>query len=90
MSIAEHLYSHEQTREKLFSLLEEHILPGTNRNWDVGDGAVALASHHLKRCAILGFAPKRSYLLTPEDRLQSGGEPTRSKKKAWRAVARAL
>ena len=28
----QHLYSHEQTREKLFSLLEEHILPGTNRN----------------------------------------------------------
>ena len=28
----QHLYSHEETREKLFSLLEEHILPGTNRN----------------------------------------------------------
>ena len=28
----QHLYSHKQTREKLFSLLEEHILPGTNRN----------------------------------------------------------
>ena len=28
----QYLYSHEQTREKLFSLLEEHILPGTNRN----------------------------------------------------------
>ena len=28
----QHLYSHEKTREKLFSLLEEHILPGTNRN----------------------------------------------------------
>ena len=27
----QHLYSHEETREKLFSLLEEHILPGTNR-----------------------------------------------------------
>ena len=28
----QHLYSHEETREKLFSLLEEHIVPGTNRN----------------------------------------------------------
>ena len=28
----QHLYSHKQTRDKLFSLLEEHILPGTNRN----------------------------------------------------------
>ena len=28
----QHLYSHEETREKLFSLLEEHILPDTNRN----------------------------------------------------------
>ena len=28
----QHLYSHEETRDKLFSLLEEHILPGTNRN----------------------------------------------------------
>ena len=28
----QHLYSNEETREKLFSLLEEHILPGTNRN----------------------------------------------------------
>ena len=28
----QHLYSHQETREKLFSLLEEHILPGTNRN----------------------------------------------------------
>ena len=28
----QHLYSHKQTREKLFSLLDEHILPGTNRN----------------------------------------------------------
>ena len=28
----QHLYSHEETREKLFSLLEAHILPGTNRN----------------------------------------------------------
>ena len=28
----QHLYSHEETREKLFSRLEEHILPGTNRN----------------------------------------------------------
>ena len=28
----QHLYSHEETREKLFSLLEEYILPGTNRN----------------------------------------------------------
>ena len=28
----QHPYSHEETREKLFSLLEEHILPGTNRN----------------------------------------------------------
>ena len=28
----QHLYSHEQTREKLFSVLEEHIVPGTNRN----------------------------------------------------------
>ena len=28
----QHLYSHEETREKLFSLLDEHILPGTNRN----------------------------------------------------------
>ena len=28
----QHLYTHKQTREKLFSLLEEHILPGTNRN----------------------------------------------------------
>ena len=38
----QHLYSHEETREKLFSLLEEHILPGTNRNVGTsGDGAVA-------------------------------------------------
>ena len=28
----QHLYSHEETREKLFSVLEEHTLPGTNRN----------------------------------------------------------
>ena len=28
----QHLYSQEETREKLFSLLEEHILPDTNRN----------------------------------------------------------
>ena len=28
----QHLYSHKQTRDKLFSLLEEHILPGANRN----------------------------------------------------------
>ena len=28
----QHLYSNEETREKLFSLLEEHILPDTNRN----------------------------------------------------------
>ena len=27
----QHLYSHEETREKLFSLLEEQILPGTDR-----------------------------------------------------------
>ena len=38
----QHLYSHEETREKLFSLLEAHILPGTNRNVGTsGDGAVA-------------------------------------------------
>ena len=28
----QHLYSHEETRAKLFSLLDEHIVPGTNRN----------------------------------------------------------
>ena len=28
----QHLYSHEKTREKLFSLLDEHIVPSTNRN----------------------------------------------------------
>ena len=38
----QHLYSHEETRKKIFSLLEEHILPGTNRNvGPSGDGSVA-------------------------------------------------
>ena len=38
----QHLYSNEETREKLFSLLEEHILPGhQSQRGTPGDGAVA-------------------------------------------------
>ena len=31
----QHLYSHEETREKLFSLLEEHILRAPIATWEV-------------------------------------------------------
>ena len=31
----QHLYSQEETREKLFSLLEEHILPAPIARWGV-------------------------------------------------------
>ena len=125
----QHLYSHEETREKLFSLLEEHILPGTNRNvgrpgmelWRIlvmgvlkqglgcdFDRVHELVNQHRTVREFLGHGAfsqddtyelqtiiDNVYLLTPELLSEiwavSGGErPRGGKKKAWRAVARAL
>ena len=116
-------------REKLFSLLEEHILPGTNRNvgrpgmelWRIlvmgvlkqglgcdFDRLHELVNQHRTVREFLGHGAfsqddtyefqtiiDNVYLLTPrasvKDWAVSGGErPRGRKKKAWRAVARAL
>ena len=125
----QHLYSHEETREKLFSLLEEHILPGTNRNvgrpgmelWRIlvmgvlkqglgcdFDRLHELVNQHRTVREFLGhgaFSQDDTYEFSDDHRqcvsvdprasvkdwAVSGGErPRGRKKKAWRAVARAL
>ena len=120
----------EETREKLFSLLEEHILPDTNRKrgdapgmelWRIlvmgvlkqglgcdFDRVHELVNQHRTVREFLGHGAfsqgdtyelqtiiDNVYLLTPEllseiGRLVVESGPRGRKKKAWRAVARAL